>query len=179
MSKFLQLCKKPFLIASIVLFFASTIFLIVLYCIPHASKYTYKDSILGQNIQVDMIFQNDDKLVINMYVTGEENITNTLTANYYISNGKLYTREDNGSSMKEVGPINNFEAVFKMDAYGMTKITLVSETSVALRTTTIVLMCFFALVFAGCLTIFVLCKKGYFDSKEKTDDKALESSSSQ
>ena len=42
LKKFVDLCKKPILIASAVIFAAFMVTIIVVSCLPHANKYSYK-----------------------------------------------------------------------------------------------------------------------------------------
>ena len=171
MNKFLRLCKKPFLITFSIIFIVSMIILIVLHAIPNASKYSYKDSFAGQTLQIDISLNQNNEAILDMFMTGSTNTSETTTVKYRVSNGKLYTQVDN-DDLNLIGTINAFEIVPDMASLqefgiGGFDITFKNNTNIALKITSIVFMCVFGVLTLGCLVIFILDKKGFLKTLKK------------
>lgn len=116
MKKFINFCKKPLLITSLVVFGLFFAMLIVLWSIPHSNVYSFKKSmgIFGK-MEIEMKFKNNKlEMRANMdslkdYVDFEAPETEVVF--YDIYRGKLYVFENNENV--EVGKINAF--TIKMD----------------------------------------------------------------
>ena len=190
MKKFINLCKKPFLIASTSVFVLFFIALIVLVCLPRGNSYSYERDMTVASIKMKMTFKGD-KVTMDTYTNslGEES-NQTETGDYRIEKGNLYSVED--GKVVKVGDINAFKITINTDElmdimigadaeitaeeavqlkaymrliYGK-EIVLVCGLTTALRTTSIVLMSVSGAVAVACLVLLILDKKGIIKYKE-------------
>lgn len=153
LKKFVDLCKKPILIASAVIFAAFMVTIIVVSCLPHANKYSYKMESLEGSMEMTMTFKGDIVTLeaVTKPVDGEAEVLSYEEYKYRIEKGKLYLIDENGTE-EYFGDINVYR--FK----GGVSIECVP--AVNFRTTAIVFIVLSGVVLAGCITLRELDKRG-------------------
>lgn len=169
MRKFIDLCKKPFLIASAVLTVVAMVALIVVCCLPHGNTYTYSTTAEGlYSIKVTAELGNNGKGKMTMVMSlGSQSQVETNEFEYAITNGEIFIKSEESGEFERMGKISSFDIVADTGDLGMT-MTMKCGTNIALRTAAITLMVIGAVLTAACVTILVLDKKGKLGSKKKT-----------
>lgn len=204
MKKFINLCKKPFLIASTSVFALFFIMLIVLWSLPHGNKYVYEKNIAMADTSIKMVFEFKDgqiKATSQNYTNGQGQ-TIEESGEYKIEKGILYDVE--GNTFTKVGKINAFTIKIDvdelMDILGMAdeemtvtdlnqlktymrliygkEIVMVCSLTTALRTTAIVFASIFGTIAVACLVLLILDKKGIIKYKEDKPDVEVDEVSS-
>ena len=157
LKKFVDLCKKPILIASAVIFAAFMVTIIVVSCLPHANKYSYKMELPGGSMEMTMTFKGDTvtQEVVTKPVDGEAEVL-SYEYKYRIEKGKLYLIDEDGTE-EYSGDINVYR--FKGGEDGIT-VSIECVPAVNFRTTAIVFIVLSGVVLAGCITLRELDKRG-------------------
>lgn len=158
LKKFVDLCKKPILIASAAIFAAFMVTIIVVSCLPHANKYSYKESIAGVTVEMTMTFKGDtatQKMSVSM--AGMEPEVETYEYKYRIEGGKLYLIDADGTE-EYSGLINVYR--LKSDDPSGPNIAIECVPAVNFRTSAIIFIVLSGVVLAGCITLRELDKRG-------------------
>lgn len=160
LKKFVDLCKKPILIASAVIFAAFMVTIIVVSCLPHANKYSYKMELPGGSVEMTMELKDGvaTQTVVSKSIDGQENVE-TYTCTYRIEKGKLYLTSADSDVEELMGDIN----VYRIKIKGETELGSMSiecVPAVNFRTTAIVFIVLSGVVLAGCITLRELDKRG-------------------
>ena len=168
MKTFLNFCKKPLAQLASIILFVGLVILIIVSALPHGDTYVYKQTILGQYLEVNITFVDDKQLEFEFFADLYTETTNeTTTLNYQIKNGVLYvsSTEEGQITTRRYGKIDNFKIT--MDTSNIDEVhnmmgdlELVCKPSVAVRTLSIVIIVLGAVLLAGSITIIVLSKKG-------------------
>lgn len=168
LKKFVDLCKKPILIASAVIFAAFMVTIIVVSCLPHANKYSYKMELPGGSMEMTMTFKGDTVTLegVTKPVDGEAEVLSD-EYKYRIEKGKLYLIVEDGTE-EYFGDINVYR--FKGGDNGIT-VSIECVPAVNFRTTAIVFIVLSGVVLAGCITLRELDKRGKIKYEQaKVDD---------
>lgn len=157
LKKFVDLCKKPILIASAAIFAAFMVTIIVVSCLPHANKYSYKMELPGGSVEMTMTFKGDTvtQEVVTKPVDGEAEVL-SYEYKYRIEEGKLYLIDEDGTE-EYSGDINVYR--LKGGEDGIT-VSIECVPAVNFRTTAIVFIVLSGVVLAGCITLRELDKRG-------------------
>lgn len=155
LKKFVDLCKKPILIASAVIFAAFMVTIIVVSCLPHANS--YKMELPEVSMEMTMTFKGDTVTLeaVTKPVDGEAEVSSD-EYKYRIEKGKLYLIDENGTEAY-FGDINVYR--FKGGDDGIT-VSMECVPAVNFRTTAIVFIVLSGVVLAGCITLRELDKRG-------------------
>lgn len=158
LKKFVDLCKKPILIASAAIFAAFMVTIIVVSCLPHANKYSYKGEWLGTSMEMTMTFKGDTvtQEAVAKSVDGEAQVS-SYEYKYRIEKGKLYLIDADGTE-EYSGLINVYR--LKSDDPSGPNIAIECVPAVNFRTTAIVFIVLSGVVLAGCITLRELDKRG-------------------
>lgn len=163
MRKLINLCKKPFLITSVVLTVVALVALIVVCCVPHGGTYTYSDTVAGVKYEMTSTFKGD-KIAVNMKVDGKEyDMGEQSEMAYKIKDGKLYMVYEGVMSPEPFGKINSFEFVCD-SMFGEGTMTFKCNANIAIMIASAIVAGLGALMTAFCVTILVLDRKGKFNA---------------
>lgn len=192
MKTFVNLCKKPLLLVSAVLFVVFTALLVVSFIMPLGNKYSAKVNLkdtmgasapdftisqsitLGKDGKAKMGIKLDEKAYKNAMkellgdLYNEENIDKSIEAMNEAANEELSYKKEDGKVI-----INSF-ATFEIKGYKLVMPASTEKTpdfvctaNTAVQTVSIVLMVVSGLALAGCVVVTLLDKKGVFDKKSE------------
>ena len=172
----IYLIKRPILISVCILFAASTLLLIMLYSLPHATKYEYRESNVVAGMDSYIGFKDNGELKFYLtYHIGNKINGDMFESDYEIKDGSLY-KKDSDNNLTKIGKISPFKIELDktfVTAYGLvenTDIVLTSSRAIGLRTFAIILMSVFGAGIISCLGVLIADNKGkinYKRNKEK------------
>ena len=161
LKKLVNWCKKIIPIIGASLLGIGLIIIIALAIIPHGRTYTYNTDVMGQSYKAEIIFEDDDELII------EQTIGSKITAIEYkcrINEGKLFTYDKSTSEWIYEGKINAYEFIWSNGEN--LELVMECKASYAFRTLSIILMVVGGFVALAAMTISLLYKKGIIKFKE-------------
>ena len=160
MRKFINFAKKTLLIITAGVFVAFTALLIIISCLPKGSKYEWKYSVMGINMEVSYTFDGD-KVTVDTYILGAHDSAST---EYKINKGELYLVNLETNEWEYAGEINAYEIVMKANAeetgIGNMEVVLECKANKTIRTIAIVFMCVSGVAAGACIALYFLDKKG-------------------
>ena len=172
MSKFLKLCKFPFLIISFVLFSAFCVMLICLsYSVNSSKNYSFQESYLGAEISVDLSLFDNGEAYLSYHDESYlyEKTDTSVWKKYRILNHNLYIYRTN-----EEGEETDAVLFGKIDAFQITpnqmalqtfniyfpNIVLTNNLTTTLKMVSIIGLSVFGFFTIQCFMILILYKKG-------------------
>ncbi len=154
MKKFLDRAKKLIYIISSALFFAMTLMLIIVCCMPHGKTYKYE---LENLMTMCYVFDGDELTLEVDYLDDYE----AETTKFKIINDRLYVQNVETFEWSYSGDINAFEI-------DMGEVVFKCNATIAIRAVAIIFMVLSGLLLCGTLIIDVLYKKGIIKPKQQT-----------
>jgi len=175
MKKFVNLCKKPLLIATAVVFALFLILVIAVSCLPHGNKYVFEIGITGYTQRVEYVLKGNGMLELKAYVNGvdktEEMFGKETSVPYSIEKGVLYIKNPTTGESQKVGKINAYRIILdseEPDAEMAVGMKMTCPLTCGLRDASIAFIVLGGLGLAGCIVVLVLDKKGLIKYNKQT-----------
>lgn len=177
MRKLINFCKIPLVVISSLIMSIGLLIIIVLACVPHGKTYIYSETIMGQYVEMNVTFLDDEELQIGLVTDGSKGDGSEKSLfNYQIEEGILYTADPKSTSFQVdmVGQINSYQIIIDASTLGLTQgseeetsenLVLECKTNVTLKRVSIALIVLGGLMLTESITIIILSKYGVINQK--------------